>query len=90
MVQSAQQAVSTAAVVAQGTPAAGTGSVPGSHVVLRPANGNIYVGGSDVSSSNGFLVASGGILGVDLETGESLYAVAASGTVTVHILKSGV
>lgn len=76
--------------IAEGTPAAGTGGVPGSHVVVKPSGGDVYFGGSDVSSSNGFLVADGGSLAVDLETGEGLYARSASGTVTVHVLKSGV
>jgi len=80
----------TASVVAEGTPAAGSGTVPGSHVVVKPSGGDVYFGGSDVSSSNGFLVADGDSLACDLETGEQLYGRTASGTVTVHVLKSGV
>lgn len=78
--------------LAEGTPAAGTGSVPGSHVLLRNkhASVSVYLGDSAVASSDGFELAAGEAAAIDLETGEVLYAIAASGTVTVHKLVSGV
>lgn len=50
----------------------------------------VYLGGSDVSTANGFALAAGERIGVDLAQQDELYAVAASGTVEVRTLEVAV
>ncbi len=59
----------------------------GSAIVVRPA-GDVYVGGSGVTTAAGYLVAGGTELALDLDVREDLYAVAASGTVSVSVLRT--
>jgi len=58
-------------------------------VVVRNTDdsASVDVGPSDVESGAGFELESGQSLSFTLEPGESLYAVAASGTVDVHVLE---
>ena len=49
-------------------------------------NGIVYLGGSDVTSSNGFLTEKNAVpFMFDLPAGETLYAVTASGTEDLQI-----
>lgn len=60
-------------------------------LVKVPAGGaTIYVGGSDVTSSNGYAVAAGEALACDVDPAERLYAVTASGTQTAYVLARGI
>lgn len=47
----------------------------------------VYLGGEDVSSDDGFQLDPGESIGVRLRA-ETLYAVAASGTQVLHVLKA--
>lgn len=63
----------------------------GQSVLIR--NGGtapVDVGGPDVTAGAGFELQAGAALPVDLPPGEILYAVAASGTQSVHVLRTGV
>lgn len=60
---------------------------PASATISVPANGQIvFVGGQDVDVTNGFPVAAGGVLQLDL-VNESLYGIVASGTQVVNVLR---
>jgi hypothetical protein len=70
-------------------------AISGSAVTVRvPSGGStVYLGGAtvdDTGANAGFAVASGEALSIDLDPGESLYGVVASGSQTVHVLRSGV
>ena len=69
-----------------------TGDVAGTRVVLRAPSGGVTVslGGSNVTTSNGFNLTAGEPLSIDLDSGEKLYGVVASSTQVVHTLASGV
>lgn len=58
-------------------------------VVVRNADDSsaVDVGPSDVASGEGFELEAGQSLSCTLDRNESLYAVAASGTVDVHVLE---
>jgi hypothetical protein len=87
-ISTAQVAVSTTAAKLTTTP---TDSRAGSSIAITaPSAADLYVGGSGVTSSNGFRVVAGATLTVDLQSGEDLYGVLASGTGTAYVLRSGV
>lgn len=65
------------------------GGSTGSTVSVHPASA-IFIGGPDVSTASGYPVAGGVDLAVDLDMGERLYAVAASGFVSVNVLRTGI
>ena len=50
----------------------------------------VYLGPSGVTSSTGFKLAAGAVAALDVEPGDTLYAIATGGTVVVHVLRSGV
>ena len=50
----------------------------------------VYLGGSDVTTSNGVPLAAGASVPVGLNGGEVLYGRVASGTVEVRVLRQGV
>lgn len=59
--------------------------------VALPAGGStVFVGGPAVTTSTGFPLAAGSSLALDLAVGDEVYAVVASGTQTVNVLRSGV
>ena len=76
----------TAAAIVDGS--AGNNGYPLSATVKNSGATTMYVGGSDVTNSNGFAVGAGEAVSVDL-VNDILYAVTASGTTTVQILRVG-
>lgn len=50
----------------------------------------VYVGGSDVTTGNGYPVAAGGDFAVDLLPGDALYGRVASGTAACTVVQAGV
>lgn len=67
-----------------------TDSNPGQQLVASVASGTAYLGGSTVTSSAyGFALTPGVAFAADLSGGETLYAAAASGTVTVYVIATG-
>lgn len=54
-----------------------------------PSGGSVvYLGGSDVSPSTGFALNGGELFSGNLDSGEALYAVVASGNQVVHVFSS--
>ena len=56
-------------------------------VVTNTGTEVVYVGPASVATSDGFPVASGGALSVDLAAGVSLYGIVSTGTEPVRVLK---
>lgn len=52
---------------------------------------DVHIGGSTVTSAgaNGFTLAAGNSISIDLAPGDELYAVAASGTPNIDVLEAG-
>lgn len=61
-------------------------------ITLYTTSAVVYIGGSDVTSSNGFLLRANVDEKFDLNSDEldSLYAVTSTGTATVFVLNTGV
>ena len=61
-------------------------------LIQNPSGGaTIYLGGVGVTSSAyGYALAGGSDISIDLSGGESLYAITASGTQQVNVLRQGV
>jgi hypothetical protein len=59
--------------------------------VQNPADGvSVYLGGADVTTTSyGYLLGPSTSFSVELQYGEKLYAVVASGTQTVNVLRQG-
>lgn len=55
-------------------------------VILTEASANVYIGGSDVDTTNGTLLQPGGMLTIDLSADDNLYAVASAGSPTIKVL----
>ncbi len=86
-VQAAQVTVGTTATLLSGTD---TDAVPGLSVAVQgPSGATVYLGGADVTTATGWPVAAGATFAVDLRAGDALYAVVASGTVAVPVLRTG-
>jgi hypothetical protein len=66
--------------------------VSGSTVLVTvPAGGaTVYVGGADVTTANGFPLAAGASVSVDLNSGDLLYGIVAASTQAVNVLRVGV
>jgi hypothetical protein len=78
--------------VTVGTTATALNSSAASMTVISvkvPTGSTLYVGGKDVTSATGWPVDGGTIGTFDLELGEMLYAVVASGSVVVPVLLGG-
>lgn len=58
--------------------------------ILFIAPSVVYLGGSGVTSGTGYPVTPGVEYSFDLQAGEAMYAIAASGTVVVPVLRTGV
>lgn len=50
---------------------------------------SIYVGADDVTTATGYEVEAGDVVAFDLDQGENLYGVTASGTCIMHVLEGG-
>lgn len=61
-------------------------------MVQNPAGGaSVFIGGPGVTTSSfGYEVVAGAEIGVELTKDEELYAVVATGTITVNVLRIGV
>jgi hypothetical protein len=85
---------STTAVLLASAPGSGSPNTinPGPVGWFYLANssaGSVYVGGSNVTTSNGALVAASGTFTGFLFTGDAIYAIASSTTSTVSVLQTG-
>jgi hypothetical protein len=84
VIVTAQKNVGTAATQLTTSDADGYGSV----IVQNVGSASVFLGGSGVTTLNGFELKSGASFTADL-AGEQLFAVAASGSVAVHVLEVG-
>lgn len=59
--------------------------------VQNPLGGaDVFLGGEGVTTTSyGFLLSANSSLSIELQTGEKLYAIVASGTQTVNVLRQG-
>lgn len=58
---------------------------PACRVLVRnPSTVSVYVGDSGVTTANGFEIAAGDTLGINVRSGESLYGIVAAATQVVH------
>lgn len=86
----------TSRTVSVGTTATRLDKVADAHLTGAVALYNagaaiVYVGGSDVTTANGYPVGAGSYgPGVELAVDESLYGIVASGTCDVRVLEVGV
>ena len=55
---------------------------------LVKGTADMYLGGDDVTTANGFLLATGDVYALDLAGDDGLYAVVASGTATASVLSN--
>jgi hypothetical protein len=87
VIKTARASVGTTAVELSGTDDASSG-----HYVLATnrAAGSVFLGAADVTAAAGFELAPGETVSADLRPNERLYAIAASGTQAVHVLRTGV
>lgn len=87
-VTSAQVSVTTAATLLS---AVETDSIAGESLSLNNTGaGVVYLGPSGVTTANGFPLAAGALQFVDLQPGDNLYAIVATGTVVLAVLRTGV
>lgn len=61
----------------------------GAALIRNRGTGAVYLGDASVTSSTGFQVDPGETVPVDLFPGDTLYAVSASGSNVVHVLRVG-
>jgi len=89
-VQSAVVSVGTSATALSA--AEGSGSDAASVAVKVPTGGaTVYVGGSDVTTANGWPVAAGESVTLNLlAAGERVYGIVAASTQNVNVLRQGV
>jgi len=72
--------------------ASGTNDRSGQSVLVQnpSAGATVYLGGSGVTSSSyGYALAGGSDISIDLSGGESLYAITASGSQQINVLRQG-
>lgn len=66
-----------------------TGVPTGAVLVRNRGSAAVYLGGSNVTTANGFQLDAGESVPMDIRSGDALYGVVASGTQTVHVLQVG-
>jgi hypothetical protein len=82
--ETAQVAVSTTRVELTNRPA----SDPSNSLAVH-CTADLFVGDSGVTAANGFLVPAGSTLTLDLQSGERVYGILASGAGTAYVLRTG-
>jgi hypothetical protein len=89
-VGSQQYSVSTTAVLIGSAPASSQVGPVGALLVLADATVDAYVGGANVSSTNGMKVthAVTAPVPITLYPGDTVYAITASGTATLGVLQT--
>ena len=66
-------------------------SVSGQSILVKnKGSADVDLGPSGVTAGAGFALSAGESVSVDLSPGESLYGIAASGTVSCHVFEGGV
>jgi len=57
------------------------------NVYLKPTGADVYLGGSDVTTANGFVLAKDTTFYISLNPGQSLYAVVGTGSHALSVLE---
>lgn len=66
------------------------GTIPqGACLIGNRGSASVWLGNSTVTTGTGFEFPSGATMSADLRNGDALWAVAASGTVSVHVIEVG-
>lgn len=82
--------VSTQVTCGTGATLLVTADVDGCRVIVhKQQNHSIYLGGSTVTTANGFLFDHDGTIDIHLNAGEKLYGCSASGTEIAYIMTVG-
>lgn len=68
------------------TPAYGGANDPYNAIVVNSGPSIVYVGGPTVSVAQGFPLPVGAVFGVDLQVGDNLYGIVATGSQTVSLM----
>lgn len=66
------------------------GEVSRSILIANKGSASVYLGGPTVTSAAGYDLVAGAEVSFDLGSDDEPFAIAASGTVTVHVLHMGV
>lgn len=82
----AATATQLAAPTAPTTTFGGTRNKIGASVQVPSGGSTVYVGGPDVTTANGYAVAAGTAVSIDLAPGDVLYGIVASSTQAVRVL----
>lgn len=61
----------------------------GAALIRNRGTGAVYLGDASVTSATGFQVDPGETIPMDLYPGDALYAISASGSNSVHVLRVG-
>ncbi len=87
LIQTRQVTVGTSAVRLDGT----TEFTNLSQCLIRnvDATGNIWVGVSNATTANGFKIAPGEAVVVDLQRGEGIWGISDVASVAVHVMETG-
>lgn len=59
-------------------------------VAINKGAASVFLGGTGVTTTTGFELAAGESVNVDVNQGEKLFGIVATGTQTVHVLRIGV
>ena len=85
------RAVSVGTTATRLDTASETDNVRGSSVAIyNNGASTVYVGPSDVATADGYPLAAGEHLSVDVDDADGIYGIVASGTVEVRVLETGV
>jgi hypothetical protein len=57
------------------------------NVYLKPTGADVYLGGSDVTTANGFVLAKDTTFYINLNPGQSLYAIVGTGSHAMSVLE---
>lgn len=88
-VETASVVVGAGAPVRLSAAADTDGSTPGHSVLFTPPQ-TIYIGPAGVTAATGWATTPGQEYALDLGPGDALFAITASGNVTVPVLRTGV
>lgn len=80
----------TATLIAPAHSASGDNQAGCSVMLYNPGPADVLVGNASVTTSIGLTLPSGASMQADLEDGEVLYGIVATGSQTVHVLETGV
>ena len=63
-----------------------TSYIGGQTVCLHSASGTLYIGGSDLTTANGYKLDNNDKITIHVGNSEALYAITSTGTATLYVL----